>query len=179
MPDSWWRWISHEKKKGKIPDEINRRHFEVCVLSQIMLELKAGDLYIEGSEKYADYRQQLISWEDYETNLTDFCQKVNVPMASVDFIAKTKLEFQQVLSQTNQSFPHNQQVRIINDEVVISKLKKQPIPLGLKKLEEYIAGNLEPINVLDMLADTEYWLNWTRFFGPISGHDAKLDNAVE
>lgn len=30
-----------------------------------------------------------------------------------------------------------------------------------------------------MLADTEYWLNWTRFFGPISGHDAKLDNPVE
>ncbi len=30
-----------------------------------------------------------------------------------------------------------------------------------------------------MLADTEYWLNWTQFFGPISGHDAKLEDPVE
>ena len=28
-----------------------------------------------------------------------------------------------------------------------------------------------------MLVDTENWLHWTRFFGPISGHDAKLDAA--
>lgn len=179
VPDSWWRWISPKKKKEKMPDEINRRHFEVCVLSQIMLELKAGDLYIEGSEKYADYRKQLISWEDYEKNLADFCKHVNLPISGTDFVKKTQQEFKQVTSQTDQSFPRNEQVRIENGEVVIGKLKKKKVPSGLKKLEEYIAENLEPINVLDMLADTEYWLNWTRFFGPISGHEAKLDNAVE
>jgi len=30
-----------------------------------MLELKSGDLFIEGSEKYGDYREQLISWDEY------------------------------------------------------------------------------------------------------------------
>lgn len=179
VPDSWWRWLSPNKKKGKMPDEINRRHFEVCVFSQIMLELKAGDLYIEGSEKYADYRKQLISWEDYEENLADFCMHVNLHISGTDFVKKTQQEFKQITNYTDQSFPRNEQVRIVNGEVVIGKLKKKKIHLGLKKLEEYIVRNLEPINVLDMLADTEYWLNWTRFFGPISGHDAKLDNAVE
>ena len=53
------------------------------------------------------------------------------------------------------------------------------VPEGLKDLERYISENLEPINILDMLADTEYWLNWTQFFGPISGHDAKLEDPVE
>ncbi|MDK8643781.1 hypothetical protein [Niallia taxi] len=154
-----------------MPDEINRRHFEVCVLSQIMLELKAGDLYIEGSEKNADYRKQLISWEDYEENLANFCKHVNLPISGTDFVKKTQQEFKQVTSQTDQSFPHNEQVRIENSEVVIGKLKKKKVPPGLKKLEEYIAESLEPINVLDMLANTEYWLNWTRFFGPISGHE--------
>ncbi|MFE9080799.1 Tn3 family transposase [Bacillus mobilis] len=24
------------------------------------------------------------------------------------------------------------------------------------------------------MSDTEYWLNWTRLFGPISGYDAKI-----
>ncbi|MGM0867493.1 MAG: Tn3 family transposase [Bacillota bacterium] len=30
-----------------------------------------------------------------------------------------------------------------------------------------------------MLDDTEYWLNWTRFFEPLSKHEARLDNPVE
>ena len=36
-----------------------------------------------------------------------------------------------------------------------------------------------PVGILDVLADTEEWLNWTRHFGPISGHDSKLANPAE
>src|SRR5699024_5890871 len=35
IPDAWWRWISPKKKKEMIPEEIHRRHFEVCVFSRI------------------------------------------------------------------------------------------------------------------------------------------------
>ena len=44
VPDAWWRWISPKRKKEEMPEEINRLHFEVCVFSQVTLELKAGDL---------------------------------------------------------------------------------------------------------------------------------------
>jgi hypothetical protein len=179
VPDAWWRWISPKKKKEKMPEEINRRHFEVCVFSRVTLELKAGDLYIEGSEKYADYRRQLITWDEYEEKLTDFCEQVNLPCSGSNFVQKMQQEFKQVAKETDQSIPWNEQVKIENGEVMIKKLKKKKLPQKLKKLEGYIAEKLEPVNVLDMLADTEYWLNWTRFFGPVSGHDAKLDNEVE
>jgi len=36
---------------------------------------------------------------------------------------------------------------------------------------------MEPVEILDALVDTEHWLNWTRFFGPLSGLDTKLKNA--
>jgi TnpA family transposase len=32
---------------------------------------------------------------------------------------------------------------------------------------------------LDILTDTELWLNWTKFFYPISGYEAKIDNPVQ
>ncbi|MFS0882885.1 Tn3 family transposase [Metabacillus niabensis] len=179
VPDGWWRWISRKRKKETRPNEVNRRHFEVCFFSQIILELKAGNLYIEGSEKYADYREQLISWEEYEKNVGEFCEQVNLSPIATDFIQKMRKQFQNVARQTDRSFPRNEQVRIENGEVVISKIKKKKLPQGLKTLEAYIAQKLEPINVLDVLADTEHWLNWTRFFGPISGHEARIENSVE
>ncbi|MGG0645668.1 Tn3 family transposase [Bacillus mycoides] len=179
IPDGWWRWLSPKKKREVVPEELNRRHFEVCVFSQIMWGLKSGDLYIEGSEKYADYRKQLMSWEEYEENLEEFCNQLNLPSLGSDFTKKIHDDLQQVCHNTNKPFPHNQQIRIEKGEVVIGKLKKKKVPPELKELENYIMYNLEPINVLDMLADTEYWLNWSRFFGPISGYGGKLENHVE
>jgi TnpA family transposase len=38
---------------------------------------------------------------------------------------------------------------------------------------------MQQVEILDALVDTEYWLNWTRFFGPISGLDAKIKRAWE
>jgi len=43
---------------------VNRYHFEACVFSQLILELKAGDLCIVGSDAFADYREQLADWEN-------------------------------------------------------------------------------------------------------------------
>jgi TnpA family transposase len=179
VPDSWWRWISPQSKRGPFPEEIHRRRFEVCVFSQIMWELKSGDLYIKGSEKYADYREQLISWDEYHQSIEEFCEQVGIPTKGHSFVERIQSELASVAKVTDSSFPRNEHIRIEKGEAVLSPLKKQSVPEGLRNLERYIGKNLEPINILDVLYDTEYWLNWTQFFGPISGHDAKLENPVQ
>jgi hypothetical protein len=45
----------------------------------MLLELKAGDLYIEGSAEYGDYYSQLISWEEYNAALPEYGQQVELP----------------------------------------------------------------------------------------------------
>jgi TnpA family transposase len=35
------------------------------------------------------------------------------------------------------------------------------------------------VDIVDALVDTEHWLYWTRHFGPLSGHDAKVDQPRE
>lgn len=35
------------------------------------------------------------------------------------------------------------------------------------------------INIVDILADTDHWLDWTSNFGPLSGHEAKIENPRE
>ena len=34
-------------------------------------------------------------------------------------------------------------------------------------------------NLLDILTHVEYWLNWTRHFGPVSGNEPKLNDPSE
>src|SRR5699024_12791493 len=105
---------------------------------------------------------------------TEFCKQVHLPSSAHDFLRQTQQALKQVAKETDQSIPKQEQVKIENGEVTIKKSKKAKRPAKLKELEKYIAERLEHDNVLDMLADTEYWLNWTRFFGSVSGHEAKL-----
>ncbi len=50
IPPKWWQLITNQKTQKSYPDAINRRYFEMCVFSQVLWELKSGDLYLENSD---------------------------------------------------------------------------------------------------------------------------------
>lgn len=76
----WWFLVTGQRHRTPYPSQIHRRHFEACVFSQVRLELKSGDLYIEGSDAYGDYYSQLISWEEYHATVAGYGQLVNLPV---------------------------------------------------------------------------------------------------
>jgi hypothetical protein len=45
-----------------------------------------GDLSIAGSEEFADYRDQLIPWEECQALLPAYCEKIGLPLKSDDFV---------------------------------------------------------------------------------------------
>lgn len=55
---SRWQSLVREKVEGVMM--YHRHHLEVCVFTHIAEGLRSGDLYVEGSETYADYRTQLL-----------------------------------------------------------------------------------------------------------------------
>ncbi len=175
IPEKWWKLVTGSASRTHVPTQVNRRHFEVCLFSQVVRELRSGDLCIEGSERFADYRSQLISWEEYERVITDYGQQVDLPVESGAFVAHMKENLSRIAAEVDARFPDNECLRIEDGEPVLRRLVKRQEPEDLKALEQLIAERIEPVDILDVLVDTENWLNWTRFFGPISGHESKID----
>ena len=147
------------------------------MFSQLMWDLKSGDLYVEGSDHYADYRDQLIPWSRYQQEIADYGKLVELPTEGKAFVAHVRAWLEERARQTDASFP-NEDVRIEKGEPIIRPLEKKPVPEGLAELEALLAERLAPVTPLEILMHTQNWLNWTRFFGPISGYDSKLEHAV-
>jgi Tn3 transposase DDE domain len=76
------------------------------------------------------------------------------------------------------TFPSNEALRIEDGEPVLTRLRGQPDPPGLAVLEAAFTERITPVNILDGLRTTAYWLNWTAPFGPVSGHTGKLDDSL-
>jgi TnpA family transposase len=144
-----------------------------------MAELKSGDLAIVGSDAYADYRTQLIDWAEYNQTVAAYGQMLGFPTDGAAFTAHVQAQLSQQAHETDAAFPALTGVHIENGEPVVGRTPRRPDPPGLKNLEDRLAATVKPVNILDVIRYTEHWLHWMQPFGPISGHDSKLENPTE
>lgn len=177
IPKNWWGLVTGLKTRSAKPTQVHRTYFELCVFSHLLLELQSGDVYLQGSDEYGDYYGQLISWDDYHASIQDYGKLVNLPVESKAFVQQVQQLLAAAATTADQSFPSNTQVSYQKERLVIHK-PKTISPPDLAQLEALIQQRMQPVHVLDILADTDAWLTWTRAFGPLSGYDAKLDNPV-
>ena len=129
--------------------------------------------------KYGDYRDQLVSWEEYHRDVAAYAVQAGVSADPAAFVADLKAKFAAVANEVDRAFPDNEHVEIVGGRPVIGRLRAKATPDGADRLERLMKERLAPIGILDALAETEHWLGWTRAFGPVSGFEAKLDRPRE
>lgn len=179
VTEKWWKLVTGNTATGQMPIKVDRRYFELCLFSQIMLELKSADLGIPDSGQFSDYRRQLISLEEYNRTVDEYGNVVGLPIEAKAFVKQLREHLEIVAESTDNSFPKNEFLRIEKGQPVLSRLERKAEPIGLKAADKLIKERTPGVNILDVIADTQYWLNWTEPFGPISGHETKIDNVDE
>lgn len=178
VPDTWWRLVAGEVKRQPV-ERIHRRFFELCVFTQMMWDLKSGDAAIEGSRDYADYREQFIGEDEAAGMTVAYQQEAGIPTDAQEFVFERCQWLTSIAQETDRSFPENDALRIENGDPILTKLIRKRTPARLAWLEATIKAEMEQVPILDALADTENLLHWTRFFGPLSGLETKLDHPRE
>jgi TnpA family transposase len=178
VTEKWWPLLTGQAAREPAPVEIDRRYFEICLFTQVVNELKSGDLCIPGSEAYGDYRDQLISWKDYRRDLTAYAEQAGVPADAKAFVAGLKARLSEIAAAVDRAFPENEHVEIVDGEPVIKRLRAKETE-GADRLERLLKERMPLVGILEALADTEHWLGWTRHFGPISGFETKLNRPRE
>jgi len=176
IPDGWWRLVTGERTRARLPERVDRRHFEVCVFSQVLWDLKSGDLCIVGSAEFADHTRQLIPWAEYERKVAAYGAMLGLPVDGAAFVAHVRDGLEETARATDRAFPTNKAVRLEKGELILTRSEPRPEPESLPELQALLATQMPPLGILDALTETAHWLGWPRFFGPISGHDAKLDD---
>ena len=179
ISDVWMPLVTGNKNPNAEFDKVHRRNFELCVFTQVMNELKSGDLCIPLSDKYRDYRDQLISWEDYEQGIALFAEQAGIETDGKLFVEKLQEELHAAASKADKGFPDNEYLSIENGEPTLKRLTASPKPSGLDSFEATLKEYMKENDVLNILWETEEWLNWTKHFGPISGLESKIDNPRE
>lgn len=173
------RWQTFVKSQNELLTVLNRRRLEIAVFSYLADGLRCGDLYVTDSEEYADYREQLLPWEECERNLKEYCQAIEFPDSAEAFVKQLKESLTQVAVKVDDSYPNNTELTIDEEgKPHLKRLRAELLPEGLDEFKQKVRERMPERNLLDILKHAQYWVNYTRHFTPPSGSDTKMSDAI-
>ena len=179
VPEKWWKLVTGDSNNRVEPTRVNRRQFEVCVCRQLVQELKSADICVPGSDAYSDFREQLLPLEECAKELAEYGELVGLPMESKAFTDHLRKQLVDSANAVDRDYLSNTHFNIVNGRPKLARLTKKPDPAGFLAVESALTRKLQALDLsmLDVLGDTMRWLNWGQVFGPLSGHESKLEDA--
>lgn len=175
LPEKWRKLIFAKGDTASSETLIHRKYFELCIFSQVMQELKSGDLYVEHSDQYDDYREHLVSWDEYQEEVLRYGELVGMDVNPAAFTQGLRNQLSALAQTVDDHFPDNEHVDLTESGLLIRRTERREPPPQLPIIDQAITATAEPKSILDVLTETERWLDLHRLFGPLSGFEAKLD----
>ncbi len=170
-----WKRFIRERVDGETM--LNRRHLEVCVMTYLSNHIQAGDVAVIGSEDYADYREQLLTWEACVPLLGDYCNELGFADNGDGFVEQLKEAFEEQAAACDQAFPDNGQLSFDQEQrPKLKQIRKAPKPAGATRLRYALQKKMPRRTVLDTLVFANHWLDFSSHFGPQSGSLPKIQD---
>lgn len=150
---------------------------EMCVFSQLVTELKTGDVAVEGSEQFADYREQLLAWNECQKRLDDYCDVSGLPRTAKEFVGQLKRELQVGCEKADRLLGQSPLKTGPDGELILPRPPARGTSRSFRIFEELVTSRLQERTLLEILWDVAHHTKFTRRFGPLSGSDPKLKEA--
>jgi Tn3 transposase DDE domain-containing protein len=170
-----WRKILRDKTK---PGMLVRRHLEVCVFSYRASELWSGDIAMAGSDSYANLHDQLMSWKECEPLVESFCAQAGIPTEASALTGHYRDKLTTIAAAVDAGYPGNADLVLEGGRPVLRRRKGAERRPEALLLEAAIHDRLPQRALLDILTRTAYPLGWHYHFGPASGSDPKIRDAM-
>ncbi len=144
VPAKWRSYVID--KDGKI----DRHYYEMCVLWELRGALRAGNIWLEGSRRYADPETYLIPHDQWASLRTETCRLVQVPEKASERLQERQQELEARLAQFDKGLPRNSQVRIEKGELIVSPLRAEETPARVSILQEAVQESLPLVELTDL-----------------------------
>jgi hypothetical protein len=144
------RWAAYVMPAGVI----DRRHYEICVLSELRDRLRAGEVWVAGSRQYRSAEERLISKKTFEDMLSAGTLPVAVDPDFDKFLEGRKKLLAERLAQVNSRAKDRllSGVTIEKGNLKITPIEKSTPPEA-EALAARLYAMLPRIRITDLLAE--------------------------
>lgn len=169
------RWAPYVLPGGSI----DRRHYELCMLSELRDRLRAGDVWVAGSRQHRSFEERLISAQ----TMRELKQAGTLPIAVEpdfeQFIAGRRklLEERLTVIDAQAAVGSLPDVTITNGVLKIAAIEKATPPEA-EALAERLYAMLPRIRITDLLAEVARWTGFADCFTHLRSGEIAANNRV-
>lgn len=155
------RWARYVRTDGIL----NRRHYELCVLSELRERLRAGDVWVVGSQAYKSFEERLISHEDLKTLTKAEGLQIKVTSDFDVFLKDRQALLNTRLDQVEAKAKGGELVDVSMNKgtLKISPIERSTSP-QTDALISRLYGMLPRIRITDLLVEVNEWTSFADAF---------------
>jgi TnpA family transposase len=173
---NWQRAVTDRRRPGMVA----RKHFEAMVFTYLAEELRTGDVAVVGAGAYADWRANLLTWQQCQPLLNKFCADVGLPNTAAGFVERLRNAHLDAAAELDAGYADNADLVIGEGGVPTLKRRRgSAAPAAVEQLAEAIARRMPERSLLSIVSRTAHWLGWHHHFGPASGSDPKIKEPLD
>jgi TnpA family transposase len=159
-------------------DGIDRRFYEMCVLSELGKHLRAGDLWVVGSRRYKDFEEYLLPAQTF-TAMRTAGLPLAVELDATKYLAERSALLHAELVRVDRLASTNQlpEASVTDGVLKISPLDNQQSDEA-ELLTRQAYGLLPHIKITDLLTEVDGWCDFGRHFAHLRSGDAVSDRML-
>ena len=176
MSAQWKRLVLFRPVGKGRAEAVHRRYFELAVMHAVKDDLKSGDLFIKYGERYDDYREQLVDDKTFEKEVGNYGQVTGIETDPCLFVSTLKSAMAQRAREIDANFAENSHAEIVDGRLILRKPPRSDIVDAAARIDALITERMETASIVDVMIDTERWLDLHKLFRPLAGTDSRLED---
>ncbi|PXV55927.1 Transposase and inactivated derivatives, TnpA family [Dyella jiangningensis] len=173
-----WRKEAMIKNRYGPPAWVRRRFFELAALFHIKDELKSGDLFVPGANKFDDYRETLVDDAILAQELPLYGEATGLAVEPEQFVQNLRHAMRERCESVNRRFPANADASFVDGRLILRKPQRPEVTRDIAILDAKLLERMEPTTITDVLQDVATWTGMERHFKPLAGSEAQVDNLL-
>jgi hypothetical protein len=154
------RWRGYLEQATAAGNAVAYRHYwELCALLALRDALRAGDVWVVGSRRYADPVSYLIPAEGWPAKRVEFCQLTDTPDSAEVALATGERQLKGALADLDRILAaggHDAPVRLNDaDELVVGRLAAETLPAGVDALRDAVVELLPRPQLAELLIEID------------------------
>jgi TnpA family transposase len=160
-------------------EDIDRKFYEMAVMSELKNALRGGDIWITGSRQFKDFDEYLLPRAEFNLRQTEGRLELPIPVSAEEYLEERLTRLREELDITNKLAAAGE---LPDVELTEKGLKISPIedetPEAAGELR-YRSSNILPrVKITELLMEVDSWTGFTRHFTHLKTGEEHQDRTL-
>jgi Tn3 transposase DDE domain len=152
---------------------ISRRYYELCTLWQLRSALRAGDVWVAHSRRYADPATYLIPATEWPHRRPEVIRQTGTPADGEQRLQQREAELETALTQVERLLARkDSDLRVEDKRLVLTPREAETRPASAAALAEQITARLPRVDLSDLLIEVDTWAHFSTHLVHVANGEA-------